>query len=92
MALTILREGPHPDALVQDASLSDLFFNYDLANLRAFDADTPPDDEEPDFDPGGIKRREALLKDAMIFAATLQNATGVRLEPSELVRDYLDRE
>jgi hypothetical protein len=76
---------PEVDGLTRQAALSDLFFNYehparDALYNKDLDADVSEEDE-----------REALFLDAQDFANTLRWATGVQLDPRELVDDFLRR-
>lgn len=81
---------PPPDSLLQQASMSDLFFNYDHPEDYRFNAGRDGDGlSDDDYN---TARRAALMLDAEGFAETLRNATGIDVIPSELVEDYLARE
>lgn len=92
MGLTIYPDRAHEDSLIQQASLSDLFFNYEHPERDALyrSRGTPTQSVRDVI--SEEDERAALLKDAMSFAAVLKNGTGMLLEPAELVDDYLSRE
>lgn len=98
--LTIMQTQPHPDPVVREASISDLFFNHEHENLMAFYRETDVPSEARADDPADVprlmeedraKERAALLLDAKAFADTLDRATGLKVDPEALVDDFFNR-
>lgn len=88
MSIALLSHNlPHPDRMVQLASFSDLFFNYDNARYKSLAGST-----SSDFAADADDLKAALREDAVEFIETLARATGWGLDPDELVEDYLARE
>ncbi len=92
----VIQGQPHPLPEIQMASLSDLFFNYDHPSLDAFYRSKVTEHDDPaaalmatidDRD----EEQAALLADAKDFADTLDNATGIKLDPEALVADFFSR-
>lgn len=70
---------------------SDLFFNHQhdhmdeaIELLRREEKEFFVDHKRPEV-------REALLKDAVEFAALFEGACGRKLEPQDLVEDFINR-
>lgn len=82
-----------PDFLLQQAALSDLFFNHEHERYAGTHRELDDvSEDELDADAYHAALRKALLEDATEFAENLRNATGICVEASELVEDYLARE
>lgn len=63
-----------------DPHVSDLFFNYDKDEYLALPEDAT--DEEC---------HAAILSSATQFASSVEGAFGVKLDPEDLVKDFLGR-
>lgn len=86
--MKITKTDERVDMLVQDAAISDLFFNYDHPAYEAFWAEANHEATQEELDAG---ERAALIVDADDFIQTFTNATGLVLDAEELADDFLGR-